>query len=177
MASQLTEDFFALFGLKPAFKLDAVALEAAYRDVQSRVHPDRYAHLPEGDRRLSMQVAARVNEAYRTLRNPLARARYLLQLAGVDAAHESNTAMSPEFLVEQMEWREAVAEAREGNDLHGLEQLHMRLRQQADGLYREVERDLDENKDYAQAAEAVRRLMFIEKIQHEIDEALAALDH
>lgn len=174
---ELTEDFFALFGLKPGFKLDGGALEKAYRDVQSQVHPDRYAHLPESERRLSMQMAARVNEAYRTLRHPLQRAHYLLQLAGVDAAHESNTAMSPEFLMEQMEWREAVAEAREASDHGELENLHHRLRHQADGIYRDLERHIDEEKHYDQAADCVRRLMFIEKIRHEIDEALEALDH
>lgn len=172
MVPHLSGDYFAIFGLEPGFKLDGAVLEKAYRTVQSRVHPDKFAHLPQSERRLSMQAAARVNEAYRTLRHPLQRARYLLQLAGIDSAHESNTAMPAEFLLEQMEWREAVAEAREASDHDALLSLRQRLRHQSDEIYGRVERQLDGEKNYQQAAEDVRRLMFVERIQHEIDEAL-----
>lgn len=169
-------DYFSLFGLPAAFKLDETLLEGVYRDIQSQVHPDRHAHLPESQRRLSMQWATRVNEAYRTLRQPLSRAQYLLHLRGIDTHIESNTAMPAQFLMEQMEWREAVADARAEGDSTALEHLHQRLRQHRYDILADIERDLDQAHDDQAAAEAVRRLMFIEKLQREIDEALEALE-
>lgn len=177
MSIDLQQDFFTLFGLPRRYRLNESALEAAWHDLQSQVHPDRYAHLPDADRRRSMQWATRVNEGFRVLRKPLSRAQYLLELAGVDAGIETNTAMSPEFLMEQMEWREAVEEARDAAEVDDLEQLHQRLRQHAREVLAGLERALDDEHDYVAAADTVRRLMFIEKLQHEIDDALEALEN
>jgi molecular chaperone HscB len=176
MSVDLTQDYFTLFGLPRRFTLDEAVLEAAWHELQSRVHPDRYAHLPDAEKRLSMQWATRVNEGFRTLKKPLARAQYLLVLAGVDSGLETNTAMSPEFLMEQMEWREAVEEARAAGEVPELEQLHQRLRQHAREVLAGLAHQLDEAQDYAAAADSVRRLMFVERLQHDIDEALAALE-
>ena len=172
----LTTDFFALFGLPKTFRLSLSELDSRYRDVQAQVHPDRFANAPEGERRLSMQWATRANEAYLTLKKPLERAKYLLELAGHDLQAESNTAMPADFLIEQMEWREAVMEARTGGDHHELEHLYQRLRGDIDGRYAEVAALLDDARDYALATDRVRRLMFLEKLLYEIDDALASLD-
>jgi len=176
MTPDFSQDYFALFGLPRAWRIDTARLDQAYHAMQGQVHPDRHAHLPETERRLSMQWATQVNEAYRTLKQPLARARYLLQLAGAQADHENNTVMPPEFLMEQMELREAVAEARATGRQGELEKLLQRLEKQAADIYGEIEHSLDAKKDYATAADAVRRLMFMEKLQHEIEEALEALE-
>lgn len=176
MTIDLQQDYFALFGQPRRFRLDEPALELAYHELQAQVHPDRYAHLPDVEKRRSMQWATHVNEGFRTLRKPLPRAQYLLELAGVDAGLGTNTAMSPEFLVEQMEWREAVEEARAAGAVDELELLHHRLQLHAREVFGELERLLDEHRDYAAAAETVRRLMFIEKLQNEIDDALEALE-
>lgn len=176
MSIDLTQDYFALFGLPRRFAIDEPALEAAWHELQSQVHPDRYAHLPDVDKRLSMQWATRVNEGFRTLKKPLERAQYLLELQGVDTALETNTVMSPEFLMEQMEWREAVGEAREAGEVDELEQLHHRLQLHAREVRNGLQAQLDEAHDYTAAADTVRRLMFIDKLQREIDEALLALE-
>lgn len=176
MTIDLQQDFFALFGLPRRFRLDEQALELAYHDLQGRVHPDRYAHLSDVEKRRSMQWATRVNEGFRTLRKPLPRAQYLLELEGIDAGTGTNTAMSPEFLVEQMEWREAVEEARGAGAVDELELLHHRLQLHSREVFADLERVLDEHRDYAAGAETVRRLMFIEKLQDEIDDALEALE-
>jgi molecular chaperone HscB len=176
MSIDFNSDFFALFGLEPGFALEHARLDQAYREIQSQVHPDRFAHLPEAEQRVSMQWSTRVNEAYRTLRAPLSRAQYLLQRQGVETLHEDNQAMSPTFLMEQMEWREAAAEAREAEDVDGLERLHHRLRSEVDALYAQLERDIDHEKNFAAAADAVRRLMFVLKLKVEIDESLESLE-
>lgn len=172
----LTADFFSLFELPRAFRVNVSELDSRYRDVQAQVHPDRYANAAEGERRLSMQWATRANEAYQTLKKPLGRARYLLELNGHDLQAENNTAMPADFLMEQMEWREAVMEARAGGDHHELERLHNRLRADIDSRYDEIGRLLDVEKEFAQATDRVRRLMFLEKLLSEIDDALASLE-
>jgi molecular chaperone HscB len=174
-SAELTADFFALFQLPRVFRINLAELDARYLEIQSRVHPDRHAQAGETARRQSMQWATRANEAYLTLKKPLERAKYLLFLAGHDVDAAGNTAMEPEFLMAQMEWREAVEEARLGGDHHELERLYHRLRQDAGAHYEELAALLDDRQDYA-AAGATRRLMFLEKLLLEIDNTLAALE-
>src|SRR3982750_3420802 len=97
-----SSNYFELFGLAPAFSLDTEALEKAYREIQSQVHPDRFANAGDAERRASLQWTTRVNEAYRTLKSPVQRASHILALRGVDVAFEPNTAMPSDFLMEQM---------------------------------------------------------------------------
>lgn len=132
------QDFFTLFQLPRRFALDRTALDAAYRRIQGEVHPDRFAASPEAERRLALQWATRANEAHQTLRQPLARARYLLALAGVDTAEDTNTAMPAEFLMLQMEWREAMMDARAARDADALETLIREVRADARALEAEL---------------------------------------
>ena len=172
----LTADFFSLFELPRAFRLNLSELDSRFRDVQAQVHPDRFAHATEAERRLSMQWATHANEAYQTLKKPLERAKYLLHLAGHDIQAENNTAMPADFLMEQMEWREAVMEARGGHDHHELEHLYLRLQNDIRSRYDELGELLDDRQDAAEATDRVRRLMFLEKLLYEIDDALASLE-
>jgi len=169
------ENHFALFQMAPAFAIDAAALDAAYRELQGRVHPDKFAAATDAEKRVAMQWATRANEAYQTLKNPLRRAAYLCELNGVDLGIESNTAMAPGFLMQQMEWREALDDARASRDVGSLEQLERELgavrRQQLD----EIGALLDSG-DYAKAGEGVRQLMFVERFGEEVGRAFEALE-
>jgi molecular chaperone HscB len=169
-------DHFALFDLPRVFRLDASTLDRRYRELQAKVHPDRFAHASDAERRLSLQWATRVNEAYQTLKKPLSRAQYLLALSGNGVDAENNNAMPSEFLIEQMEWREAVAEARVAREQSELEQLYHRVKQRMKKRYEQLAILLDEKHDYGEAADRVRRLMFLEKLLAEIDDAMAALE-
>jgi molecular chaperone HscB len=169
-------DHFTLFGLPRSFRIDASALDRCYREIAAQVHPDKYVQAGDAERRLSLQWATRVNEAYQTLKASLSRAQYLLLLAGHDVGAENNTAMPPEFLMEQMEWREAVAEARQAREQGELEQLHHRVKQRMNDRYEQVAELLDDQHDYPMAADRVRRLMFLEKLLFDIDDAMAALE-
>jgi len=171
MSPDFSRNHFELLGLPATFALDASRLERSYRDLQSRVHPDRFASRTEAERRVAMQWATRANEAYRTLRDPLARARYLLQLKGFDTEEESNTSMPADFLMQQMEWREAAAEARAERDARGLERLRGELDGARDAMLDQLERALDTGQ-YDAGASLVRKLRFLEKLEEEIDEAL-----
>lgn len=172
----LEKNHFELFGLAPAFQIDLTQLEQSYRDLQAQVHPDKHAHLGDVERRLAMQWATHANEAYQTLRQPLARARYLLRLNGVESDEASNTAMSPAFLMEQMEWREAIGEAKAADAIDDLERLDSRLRAEMQQRHERLRQSLDEARDFAVAAEQVRELKFMEKLREEIHHALEALE-
>jgi len=164
---------FALFGLPEAFSLDLEMLEKAYRGIQSQVHPDRFAHAGDAERRASLQWTTRVNEAYRSLKNPVQRARHLLELHGVDVAFETNTAMPPEFLVQQMELRETLEEAKDSAALDG---LRASLVGEKRSMEKAIAEAIDARKDYKGAADLVRKLQFLHRLDEEIDEAYEALD-
>lgn len=169
-------DFFSLFKLPRRFAIDLAALDAAYLDVQAKVHPDRFANLSENERRISMQWASHANEAHRTLKAPILRARYLLEQAGFDAEIESNTAMPGDFLIRQMDLREAAEQAQDARDIEALDALLGDIRGEAHALEAELARDYDETRDMKAAAAHVRQLMFLERLREEIGRALETLD-
>ncbi len=166
-------DHFELFGLPPRFAIDLDALERAYKDVQGRVHPDRFAAGTAAERRVAMQWATRANEAYSTLRSPQKRAAYLVERAGVPIEAETNTAMPPAFLMQQMEWREALDEAR--GDPAALNELRATMNEERDQVLAALGRAIDESRDYPQAAALVRQLMFIDRFAAEVGHADEAL--
>lgn len=166
---------FELFGLAAAFDMDVARLADAYRELQSRVHPDKFATAGNAERRAAMQWAVRANEAYTTLKDPLKRALHLLELRGVDVGAENNTAMEPAFLMAQIEWREAVEDARDAKNVDALDRLLDELRTEKKVRYGKLGDWLDSNADKP-AAEAVRQLMFLEKVQSEIGDSIAALE-
>lgn len=171
-ARRLAHDHFALLGLPRQFAIDQAALEQAWRSLQAKVHPDRHATASAAEKRIAMQWASQVNEAYRILRSPLRRARYLCELAGHSVQAESNTAMAPAFLMQQMAWREALETAREGADAVALDALEQTLTQARNGLAAAVAQALDGAEPNLPAAVArVREWMFIERLFEELDAA------
>lgn len=170
------QDFFQLFEIPPRFAIDNAALDQRYRDLQSQVHPDKFSHLSESEQRLSMQWSTRINEGYQSLRSPLARGRYLLSLQGVDTQEETNTAMPLDFLMQQMEWREALQDAIELKDIDALDLLSDNNRKETKELQQQLGAQLDESHDHLAAAGSVRKLRFLEKLTEEIASAYDELD-
>ena len=166
----LNENHFQIFGVPARFEVDLEGLEARYRELQREVHPDRFARASQAEQRVSMQLATRVNEAYQTLKSPIARAGYLLELQGVDPEFETNTAMPPEFLAEQMERRERLEAAVAAVDWERLIALSSDLRLELDALLARIERQL-EARDWKDAALTLRQLKFLEKLGEEIGAA------
>jgi molecular chaperone HscB len=148
-------------------------LERSYREIQSQVHPDRFAHAGDAERRASLQWTTRVNEAYRTLKSPVQRGKHLLELHGVDVAFETNTAMPREFLMQQMELREQLEEASEAK---ALDALRAGLQKSKRSLEGEIADAIDAKKDYQLAAGLVRKLMFLERLDEEIDSGYEAFE-
>jgi len=157
------------------YAVDAARLEAGYRELQTRVHPDRFASATEAERRAAMQWAAAANEAYRTLRDPVERGRYLLGLKGFDTEEETNTSMPADFLMQQMEWREAAAGARAARDAAALESLRGELAEERRQMLSLLERAIDADANFEAGRSLVRKLRFLARLESEIDEALEPL--
>ena len=170
------QNHFELFGLEPGYALEPERLERAYREIQARIHPDRFAHAGDSERRASMQWTTRVNEAYRTLKSPVERGRYLLELNGIDVAFETNTKMPAEFLGRQLELREALEAAEARKDSVALERLRTALRTEKKELEGALGDSLDSRRDYAAASELVRKLKFLERFDAEIDAAFETME-
>jgi molecular chaperone HscB len=170
---KLDSDDFELFGLPRRFALDPLQLDARWRALQAEVHPDRFASEGAASQRVAMQWAVRVNEAYRRLKDPLTRAAYLCELAGAAVDTGDNNAMPRSFLLQQMQWREALADAR---DPAAIEALAGEVAAQAHALEDEVRLDLDERGDVAAAARRVRELMFLGRFRSDVNRRLEALE-
>lgn len=170
------KNHFELFGLAPAYALDAERLDRTYREIQAQIHPDRFAQAGEAERRASMQWTTQVNEAYRTLKSPLQRARYLLELNGIDVGFETNTAMPPDFLMAQMELRETLEAAVADRKVDALNQIQNDLSKQKHALELQIAESIDRHGQYKESVEAVRKLMFLERFGDEIDAAYEALE-
>ena len=163
---------FELFHTVPRFHQDRAALDARWLVLQNEVHPDRFAAQGAAAQRIAVQWAVRVNEAYQRLKDPVRRAAYLCELNGASIDAQNNTAMPAEFLMQQMAWREALDEAATVDDVEALVQQVTDHRRAA--LHR-LEVTLDQERDYAAAAQQVRALMFVERFAQDIDQRLEAL--
>ena len=170
------QSHFELFGLEPGFALDRAALDRAYREIQGRIHPDRFAHAGDAERRASMQWTTRVNEAYRVLQNPLERARHLLELNGVDVALETNTAMPAEFLERQMSLREALETASAARDVAALDALRDEIGVERKRVEAQLAQRIDGARDFDGAAGLVRELKFLERLDMQIESAYESIE-
>jgi molecular chaperone HscB len=110
-------DPFATLGLAPSFDVDLPAVERTHRELSRALHPDRYVGATSSERRAALERAVAVNEAWRVMRDPIRRAEALLRLRGVETAEQDEPKASPEFLMEMMEQRELLSDARRGRDL------------------------------------------------------------
>lgn len=179
MSFDLSSDFFHLFGLPVSFSVDTAALMQRYREIQQTVHPDRFANSSQQERRLSLQYATHINEALRVLKDPLERARYLLELKGVQWDDEQTTLSDPQFLMQQMELRESLSEVNEQADplnavadiiseVNSLDREHTRVLEAL--LSSEQADDLEKAKDQ------VRKMQFLRKMKSEAESLEARLE-
>ncbi len=168
----LQTDDFALFGLTPQFAQDKAALDVQWKALQAQAHPDKFAAQGPAAQRVAMQWSARINEAYRRLKDPLTRAAYLCELNGASINAHSNTAMPARFLLQQIEWREALDES---YTEAALQALLASVNTAKMDLLGQCEQLLDVQHDYAAAVLPVRCLMFMDKFAHDLNQRLDAL--
>jgi molecular chaperone HscB len=163
---------FVLFGLEPGFTLDRQAVDARWKQLQREVHPDRFAAQGQAAQRVAMQWSVRINEAYNRLKDPLKRAAYWCELQGAPVNAESNTAMPPAFLMQQMEWREALDDA---NTEDALQTLWDQTQTARSELLQDLAQSIDTERDAKKAVGQVRSLMFVERFADEVQSHLERL--
>ncbi len=170
-SSDLSSSYFALFNMPVSFDIDRKILTERYRTLQRTVHPDRFANAAESERRLSVQMAARINEGFQTLKDPLARGRYLLELRGIEL-NDLDTAFDGAFLMEQMELRERLGAVKECDDPH---QQLQKIARDIDVRIKEITAELailfTENNDasFEKARDLTRKMQFFRKLEQEAD--------
>lgn len=162
----LQSDDFELFGVPQQFAQNRAVLDQRWKDLQREAHPDRFAAQGAAAQRVAMQWSVRINEAYQRLKDPQKRAAYLCELHGAPIRAEDNTAMPTAFLMQQMEWREALEEAAAKTALDALDDA---VQQACSDALAQCGELIDERRDYASAAQQVRALMFIARFAQDID--------
>jgi molecular chaperone HscB len=162
----LNDTDFDLFAVPATFAQERATLDARWKELQREAHPDRFAAQGTAAQRLAMQWSVRINEAYQRLKNPIRRASYLCELHDAPIAAETNTAMPAAFLMQQMEWRESLDDAR---DATALDALHAEVVAARARILSSLDWLIDEKGDYAEAAAQVRALMFIERFADDIE--------
>ena len=168
----LQSNDFELFELPTAFALDRALLDERWKGLQREVHPDRHAAADAQTQRQAMQWSVRINEAYQRLKDPLKRAAYLCELNGAPVQAENNTAMPAAFLMQQMQWREDLEEARSAEQLERMADEVGAARQ---AMLADLQRTADIQRDYAALAAQVRALMFVERFARDVEGRLDQL--
>lgn len=166
---------FALFELQPTFRIDQRELAARYRELARTVHPDRFADAGEREQRQALERSAALNEAYQVLRSAPRRARYLLTLEGHELPLEA-TVQDPEFLLQQMQWREELEELSDSQDLNGIAPFKQRLKAAQQGLEDEFAACWEDSARRERAERLVRRMQFLDKLSHEVRQLEERLD-
>jgi molecular chaperone HscB len=174
-----SENFFELFGLPQDFSVDTDRLSERYHALQQALHPDRFAAASDREKRLSMQASTRVNDAYRTLKDPLARARYLFSLYTGRPVGESRATRDTAFLMEQMELREALFDVKTdpAPDV-AVRSIMKRIASQCEQLIAELSERFESRGplDLEAAEELTIKLQFLYKCQGEAERIESDLD-
>ena len=172
----VTQTFFELFSLNENFNIELDVLEHNYRKIQAEVHPDRFVTASATEKLKSMQLATLANEGFKTLKNPANRAKYILELHGIIAISESNTAMPTEFLMQQMEWREVLEDGTTNKSICILNDLLAEIKKEINILQRSLINLIDINKDYIAATDVTRKLIFMDKVSDDIKKSIDNID-
>ncbi|MGB2427382.1 MAG: co-chaperone HscB [Alteromonas sp.] len=165
-------NYFELFGLPTAFELDMAALSQTYQELQRLTHPDRFAAQGQQQQRIALQKNSLVSDGYAVLKSPAKRAEHLLSLRGIELAGETQTMQDMEFLMQQMEWREMLADVTEDSGEQVIDELHDIIEAQHRKLYRALTEQLNQqHADSDQsAADTLRKIKFIDKLHAEVTE-------
>ena len=159
--------YFNLFQLEPSFNIDTEALEQTYRALAARFHPDKFASASAFEQKQAVMMSSTINDAYRTLKSPIDRAAYLLKSQNIDADVPEHTSFSPEFLMQQMEWRETLMDAQMEQNHDAIRALDQEIQEVQSNLYQDLQQAF-EQQDYESAAQWVRHGRFLNKLRNEI---------
>ncbi len=160
----LKQNYFSLFGLEVNILQEMTLIKQRYYQLQKQFHPDNFTNSAPQEKALAERVAAYLNDAYQTLKDPLKRAIYLLKLKGVEL-REEDTQMDPDFLTAQFELREKMEI--DANKEAGLEEIKAALAQRQQQLTIFLQEEALEK-----ARLCVRELQFYVKLLEEFDNGI-----
>ncbi len=175
----LSKNHFELFGIPVGFDLDLEDLARRYRDLQRVVHPDRFVNATDRERRLSMQGATRINEAYAIRSDPLARGRYLLALQDMETDGVAETTRDTDFLMQQMALREELEGVkRDADPFAAVNGLMLQIDGEIERLTGQMAEQFAEasQDQLKQARETVQKMQFLKKLRSEAEAVEADLD-
>ena len=176
MAIDLAKNYFELFSLPVDFDIDPAELGERYRALQQDVHPDRFAAADARAQRISVQSTTHLNEAYETLKDPLRRGFYMLKLRGAGSDTHEYTTSDGAFLMRQLEHREALEEIpRKDDPFEALDALRDTIDAEEREQMAAFRRAWDAG-DYEAANDALTKVMFIRRLQQQIDETEERLE-
>jgi molecular chaperone HscB len=162
----LTKNYFEIFNLPAKFDVDLVALQKNYREIQKKIHPDKFTTSTENEKIQSMIKSTEINDAYKTLKLPIKRASYLTSLH----ASDKKIILPPEFLMQQMEWEEYFEsiQTKKGK-IHEFDSL---INNKKNDLIELLQNQIDQKKDWDAAAITIHKLQFVEQLINKISQQL-----
>ena len=167
VSEEVVVNYFELFSLPDVFSIDKTGLSQTYRDLQKQYHPDKFAMQDDRTKLQAMQKSTEINDAFQTLKDSCLRAQYLLKLNGLDIELEQRTLQDTEFLMQQMEWREKIADFT-ANDEDEIEAFNQEISVLVNGLEADITKALDAGQ-FEETANFVRKLKFMLKLQVELE--------
>lgn len=177
MSVSVNSSFFEVFDLVPVFTVDLSEIGERYRGLQRAFHPDKFVNEGSSVRRQAVQMAAHINQAHETLKDPLLRARYLLELRGDDRRkEEAVTSQDGAFLMKQMEFRERLEELVDASEpFVAADALRLELMREEGLLFAEFESSFKSD-DLPTAKKCVTELQFYHRLLASLKETEARLE-
>ena len=167
-------NYFALLGLPLAFELDQAELDSHYREAVRQVHPDRFAGADEQAQRAALEQAASLNQAHQVLKSATQRALYLLNLHS--PLDEETTVQDPQFLFQQLQWREELETLEQASDLDAVEAFRTQMQRERKALEQAFAECWQQTAQRSLAERLVRRMQFFDKLLLQIRELQERLD-
>jgi len=179
---QPPREYFKILGLPHQLTIDPTDLQKRFYDLSRRLHPDRFGQRPPAEREYSLEATAVLNDAYRTLKDPVARAEYVLKENGFDIGEQRSKDVPPELLEEVFELNMALEEARSGDEAAkpALEEAQGRFRTMLTEIDGEIQSlfaryDAGHNRDAMQDLRSVlNRRRYIRNLVRDVEQALAS---
>tara|TARA_B110000967_G_C18836485_1_gene537027 strand:+ start:336 stop:830 length:495 start_codon:yes stop_codon:yes gene_type:complete len=162
----LTKNYFEIFNLPEKFDIDLVLLQDNYREIQKKIHPDKFTTSTENEKIQSMIKSTQVNDAYQTMKLPLKRANYLISLH-----HETKKIiLPPDFLMQQMEWEEYFESIQAEKEK--INEFHKMIKDKKNDYSKLLQNQIDQEEDWDAAAITVHKLQFVEQLVNKISQQL-----
>ena len=154
------------------FNIDLNKLKKSYRIIQAEIHPDKFVSASQIEKEQSLIKSTEINDAYQTLKNPIKRARYLIQINL--NSKENNSTLSPDFLMQQMEWEEHLESISKQKD--ELEKFSHLINSKYQKNIIALEKVCDKDNNWNGAMEILNELQFVEKLNYKIIQQINLID-